>query len=59
MFFSHRYTSGSVVLLILNLRGDKAVVSLANKQLALSSRDVYWLTPPGENITALYVNFYL
>lgn len=40
------YHDGSVVLMMLNLNKMKASVELKDKELASSSRDVYWLTLP-------------
>ena len=50
IFISSSYPSGSVVLLLLNLHTFDTTATLSNSELAASSRDVYWLTPPG-NIT--------
>ena len=49
-FISPSYPAGSVVLLLLNLHTFDTTATLSNSELAASSRDVYWLTPPG-NIT--------
>lgn len=47
-----RYPAGSVVLLQLNLNPTATMATLVNEELASSSRDVYWLTPPGGNLTS-------
>ena len=44
------YPAGSVVLVLLNLHTFDTNATLSNNELASSTRDAYWLTPPG-NIT--------
>jgi len=50
IFISPSYPAGSVVLLVLNLHTFDTTATLSNSELATSSRDVYWLTPPGTNV---------
>lgn len=47
--YSERYKQGGVVLYVLNLMKSKATISLSNKELSQSTRDVYWLEPGNEN----------
>ena len=47
------YPAGSVVLILLNLNTYDTNATLANTELASSSRDVYWLTPPGNSTNVL------
>ena len=41
------YPAGSVVLVLLNLHTFDTNATLSNNELASSTRDRYWLTPPG------------
>ena len=41
------YPDGDVVLILLNMNNMTTSVTLRDTVLSSSSRDVYWLTPPG------------
>ena len=51
----HSYPAGSVVMLLLNMNFSSVSAHLVNAELASSSRDVYWLTPPSGNLTSTSV----
>lgn len=47
--FDYRiYPDGDVVLILLNMNNMTTSVTLRDTVLSSSSRDVYWLTPPGD-----------
>ena len=53
--YSHSYPMGSVVLIVLNMNFYVATADLLNEDLVSSERDVFWLSPPGGNLTSTSV----
>lgn len=41
------YPDGDIVLILLNMNNMTTSVTLRDEGLISTSRDVYWLTPPG------------
>ena len=52
------YSDGNVVLLLLNLNPMNTSATLTDHKLAFSTRDIFWLTPPGNanNLQSKYVH---